>query len=530
MVVPLKFFGGELFGLVCGSELSEFCGGLALKPGVVELRSYQVSAAKSILAEGNSLLVMPTALGKTFVALLVVAAFLKRSSKRVLFLAPTKPLVVQQAKRLAGALDVGESEVVVVSGEVGPAERARLYAGARVVCGTPQAVENDLLSRRLDLKDFSLVVFDEAHRAVGDYSYVFIARVAREAGAFVLGLTASPSAEREKFGEVVENLGVRHVEVKSEEDEDVRGYAKPVALAWEFVEVPREFLLVRGLLEEMLAETMRALKELGVVESADVRLASKRFLLQLRSRLVGAAEKTPGVFRAISLQAKAMNLEHAIELLESQGVSSLLGFLKGMRERKAKSKAVRELLSDFRLRKAEIACEGLLAGGVEHPKLARLKELVGAAVAGGESVIVFAHYRSTTDKIVGELNGVAGVKAERLVGRAREGMSQREQAGLLERFRGGEFNVLVATQVGEEGLDVPGVDLVVFYEPVPSEIRFIQRRGRTGRARAGRAVVLIAKGTKDEAFFWSARRKEKALKVQLGLLRGARGQRLLREF
>ncbi|MGB9577059.1 MAG: helicase-related protein, partial [Candidatus Norongarragalinales archaeon] len=82
----------------------------------------------------------------------------------------------------------------------------------------------------------------------------------------------------------------------------------------------------------------------------------------------------------------------------------------------------------------------------------------------------------------------------------------------------------------EEGLDVPGVDLVVFYEPVPSEIRFIQRRGRTGRARAGRAVVLIAKGTKDEAFFWSARRKEKALKVQLGLLRGARGQRLLREF
>ena len=44
---------------------------------------------------------------------------------------------------------------------------------------------------------------------------------------------------------------------------------------------------------------------------------------------------------------------------------------------------------------------------------------------------------------------------------------------------------LVATSIAEEGLDIPEVDLVVFYEPIPSEIRYIQRRGRTGRKTAG---------------------------------------------
>ena len=72
--------------------------------------------------------------------------------------------------------------------------------------------------------------------------------------------------------------------------------------------------------------------------------------------------------------------------------------------------------------------------------------------------------------------------------------------------------MLVATSVAEEGLDIPNCDLVIFYEPVPSEIRYIQRRGRTGRIKKGRAIILMAKGTRDEAFYWSARRKEGKMK------------------
>ena len=69
---------------------------------------------------------------------------------------------------------------------------------------------------------------------------------------------------------------------------------------------------------------------------------------------------------------------------------------------------------------------------------------------------------------------------------AEKGLSQKKQIAALTRFREGEFKVLIATSVGEEGLDVPSTDLVIFYEPVPSEIRSIQRKGRTGRSASGK--------------------------------------------
>ena len=98
-------------------------------------------------------------------------------------------------------------------------------------------------------------------------------------------------------------------------------------------------------------------------------------------------------------------------------------------------------------------------------------------------------------------------------------MSQKKQKQLLDEFRLKQFNTLVATSVGEEGLDIEAVDTVIFYEAVPSEIRAIQRRGRAGRVRAGNAVVLLAKNTKDEAFLWIARRKEKQMHEQLKALK-----------
>ena len=69
-----------------------------------------------------------------------------------------------------------------MTGETAPEERAETWSRARIVVSTPQVMENDLLSRRIDLKGVSLIIFDEAHRGVGNYAYVYIAeRYAREA-------------------------------------------------------------------------------------------------------------------------------------------------------------------------------------------------------------------------------------------------------------------------------------------------------------------------------------------------------------
>ena len=140
-------------------------------------------------------------------------------------------------------------------------------------------------------------------------------------------------------------------------------------------------------------------------------------------------------------------------------------------------------------------------------------------------IIVFTNYRDTASALLKSLEHEETVRAVRFVGQSSHqddpGLTQKKQAQILEKFRNGEYNVLIATSVGEEGIDIPATDMVLFYEPVPSEIRSIQRKGRTGRARAGRVVVLMAKGTRDEAYYWISDRKERTMQKQI---RGLSGQ------
>ncbi len=480
-----------------------------------EPRSYQLLAAENALARGNTLVVMPTALGKTFVALLLAAHFLKTSGRKTLFLAPTKPLALQQAEKFRELVEIPREEIIVVTGEVKQEERANAYANARVVVGTPQTVANDLKKKMLSLKDFSLVVVDEAHRAVGNYAFVFVSAKAVEAGALVLGLTASPSADKKKIQEVCANLGIKHVEVKTAKDEDVVEYVKPVEIDWVFVELPKEFLELRDFLQGWLNEVLKALKETNFVSSYS--RVNKRDLLALRARLLASSGASR--FWALSLLARAMNLMHAIDLLETEGIGALESFWKGIGEREKKTKAVQAILKDSRYAQVLKKVGELIAKKIEHPKMAKMRELVSAAAAEGKSVIVFAHYRDSVDKVLKALEETRFVKARKLVGRSGEGgMTQKQQGELLDAFRNKDFNTLVATQVAEEGIDIRAVDLVIFYEAVPSEVRLIQRRGRAGRVKAGKTVILITKDTKDEAFHWISRKKEEKMNKMLKAL------------
>ncbi len=483
---------------------------LRLLKDTVQKRDYQLLAAANALRH-NTLVVMPTALGKTFVAALLAAHYLAaQPDKKILFLAPTKPLVEQQAQRMRDVLSIEADAVISVTGDVSPDERNSLYQTARLIAGTPQTVEHDVLARKLVLSDFSLVVFDEAHRAVGEYAYVFLGEMARATPARILGLTASPSSQKEKVQLICDNLGIQHLELKHESDPSVSSYAQPVKVDFLFVDLPEEFRALQNLLRTMTSETLGELKELGFAESADTSKVNKRDLLAMRAKITAAlAQKNVAGYKAASLNARVMNLSHALDLLESQGVDALHAFLDGLKERKLQSKAVAGLVSDFRITKLSAQCDELLSKGIVHPKITRLKSIVDEQVGRGKTLIVFAHFRDTAQRLSEELSRLPNVKARMLVGRA--GMSQKKQTELLAQFRAKEFNVLVCTSVGEEGLDIEAVDTVLFYEAVPSEIRSIQRRGRAGRVRAGNAIVLLAKNTKDEAFFWISRRKERKM-------------------
>jgi len=498
-----------------------------LREKAVERRMFQLELASTAL-QRSTLVVLPTGLGKTVVALIVLLARLDRG--KVLFLAPTRPLVEQHASFLENVLK-DSSIVVSFTGEISPELRKEKWNSARVVVSTPQVVENDLLSRRISLRDVSCIIFDEAHRAVGNYAYVYIAeRYQRERDdRLVLGITASPGSSLERIEDVCSNIGAARVETKTEADPDVSPFVHEKEIEVVKVTVPADILRLRSLLEEVLEDRGEALNHLGGAEGFRIpnRMdrTSKKDLLELQKRLRGsiARSPSPSLYQAVSVLAEVLKLKHAVELAETQGVDSLARYLERLdSEAKSKggSKAAKRIMDDPRVMEA---VADLSRMDVDHPKLLAVKDLVSEQLRdkADSRIMVFTNYRDTASSVLDFLrdSGDEIIRPVRFVGQssrvADEGLSQKKQAEILQKFRDGEFNVLIATSVGEEGIDIPATDMVLFYEPVPSEIRSIQRKGRTGRARAGRVVVLVAKGTRDEAYRWISDRKERNMRQQI---------------
>ncbi|AIY90400.1 DEAD/DEAH box helicase [Geoglobus acetivorans] len=487
-----------------------------IKPKTVERRGYQLSLAASALLK-NTLIVLPTGLGKTVVALLVIASRLLNEDGKILFLAPTKPLVEQHAKFLKATLKIDENSIVSVSGEMLPEKRPDIYKISKIVVSTPQVIENDIIAGRLNLEDFVLAIFDEAHRAVGNYSYVFIAKEFRNRSRkpLILAITASPGSDSERVREVIRNLYIENLEIKTEYDPDVRPYVSEKDIEWIRVNIPPEMDSVRKSFERALELRYRRFERLGL--EIDLKGLTKKEILGLQEALqTQAGESGEQVyFEALSILAEIMKIQHAIELIETQGLEALKKYLKRLfREAKGRgSRASKSLFEDPVFRDAMIKAMKI---NIEHPKVKKLLEILKKQLdSNSESrIIVFTNFRDTADKIT-EILKEKGFRAEKFIGQANReddrGMSQKRQIEVLDSFRAGEINVLVSTSVGEEGLDIPATDLVIFYEAVPSEIRAIQRKGRTGRGREGRIAVLITRGTRDEAYYWASVRKEKMM-------------------
>ena len=475
-----------------------------------------------VAVSSNTLVVLPTGLGKTLIAVLVAKARLERFPKgKVVVLAPTKPLALQHFDSFRRALQPPEAEACLLTGEIHPEERSYLWRRSRFIFATPQTIRNDVRDGRVELNEVVLMVFDEAHRSVKDYSYTQLAKAYKERGwnPLILGLTASPGGSKEKVNEIVKNLYVEKVEARNEEDEDVRSYVEQTSFEGIKVALPQVYDSVLGPLREIYNEKVTRLMQAGFLPKNRL---SKKILLQSRAtmiaRLNGSGRSGIGrgyIFGSLIHQAQAVIILHAIELIETQGIDVLRKYLSRLRERPEQGKSASALLKDPRWLIVEEETTKL--HGTKNPKLEKLAEIAKTQLSGkpDSRVIVFTQYRDTIETIVERLSR-DGLKCMRFVGQAdkadSEGMDQETQTRVLDRFRAGEFSVLVSSSIGEEGLHVPDVDLVVFYEAVPSEIRSIQRKGRTGRTRPGRVVILLAEGTVDEAYYYSSLTRERVMK------------------
>lgn len=506
-----------------------------IKPKTLESRTYQEVLAAGILEKGNSLVVAPTALGKTIVAILLSAYLLEKNKEgKILFLAPTKPLAAQHEKSFRKFLNINGKSISLLTGTVQPKERKNIWENATLVAATPQTIENDLAEGRIDLSNTSLVIFDEAHRAVKDYAYVYIAKKYIKQGKkpLILALTASPGSEETKIQDVCRNLFVKNIEIKTQQDYDVKPYTQEIEFEWQKVELPREFIEIKKELEGFMREQLLFLKKLGYAKSINARYFGKKQMLDLQSAirrdLMLRGKQQPSLYVGASRIAALLKISHAHTLLETQGIEALHDYFTRMEtkgELGSATKALKFLLKDKSIERAINLTSNLADKGISHPKLERLKNLLQQQFSQfpESKVLVFNHYRDSIKNLERFLSSIPTVKAKRFIGQATKegdkGLTQKEQLQIIDDLRNGKYNTLLCSSVGEEGLDIPAVDLVIFFEAVPSEIRSIQRRGRTGRFAKGRVIILMAKGTRDESYYWASVAKERRMHKTLSKMK-----------
>ena len=506
-----------------------------IKSNAIEARLYQQVLAADVLKKGNTMIVAPTALGKTIVATLVAADRLEKvKNSKILVLAPSKPLAIQHESTFKEFLTVPCSSI---TGAVKTDERVKRWEESQIICATPQTVESDLLKGRYSLKDVSLVVFDECHHGVGSYSYVYLAsRYVKESKFnLILGLTASPGSDKEKIKEVCDSLYIQSIVVKTEEDNDVRPYFNPVAIDWVRVKMSSELEKIKTHVDKALKIRLKGLKNMGVIRTVSV---NKLDILKARGRVQSAIARSVNpkkeCFQAISILSAVINIQHSQELIETQGVVTFNKYV--ARLRKKKTKAAKSLIQDPNFGKAIYLAREAEKHGLEHPKLKKVTDIIKKELGqNGQTklqsdryvkdadqksskIMVFTQYRDSLEMIHQKLEK-EGIKSAKFFGQAsrdgEKGLTQKEQKEIIKAFKIGEYDVLLSTSVAEEGIDIPAVDLVILYEPVPSEVRMIQRRGRTGRKRSGRVKVLITNGTRDEGYYWASVNKERRMKHQL---------------
>jgi Fanconi anemia group M protein len=480
-------------------------------------RKYQESILNTA-KKNNTLVVLPTGLGKTLIALLLAKYRIsKYPGSKVLFLAPTRPLAAQHKESLQKEIPGVKSHLF--TGKINSAKRMELWQDSDIIFSTPQCIANDL-KKGLDLSQVSLLVEDEAHRCLKNYDYTIIAKhyIEKAKSPLILGLTASPGNDSSIIKQVCKNLAIKSVEVRTRESEDVRPYLQKLEKEIIKLDFPEEFKEIRKLLQEIYKRKINELKNRRLLFVP----ATKKNILMLQSRLmkkIFSGERHFNVLKGVSVCAQSIKLQHALELLETQTLRSCFEYFQDLykQAKEKRSKGVQLLVKDKNFTKSYSLLLNNL-GRKENPKLEKIKEIVEKEFSKDKKkILIFSQYRFTVNSINKELVS-SGIKSKIFVGQLKKGetgMSQKEQQQILNEFKQGKINVLVSTSVGEEGLDIPEVDLVIFYEPIPSAIRKIQRAGRTARLKQGKLLILMIKGTRDESYHWAAVYKEKKMREAL---------------
>jgi ATP-dependent DNA helicase MPH1 len=496
-----------------------------------DTRDYQFSIVRNGLFN-NLLVALPTGLGKTFIAATIMLNYFRwTKDAQIVFVAPTKPLVAQQAEACFGIVGIPKSQTTMLTGEQQPALRAEEWATKRVFFMTPQTFENDLSSGIADPKKIVLLVVDEAHRATGNYSYVKVVSFLRRFNKSfrILALTATPGSSVEAVQEVIDGLEISKVEIRSEVSIDIAQYVHRRDIDQIVLDPSDEIVKIKELYSNALKSLVNQLcSQNGYYNKDPMSITTFGLILARKQWFAsGAAKAASHGLKGMmnGLFAILASCAHGIKLLDFHGIAPFYSSVKDFRDSAADgqgggSKYKKQILEhpDFQKMITLMQMWINMEDFVGHPKLTCLCETIlnhfldaGQGRLGEDMppsatrVIVFAEYRDSAEDICRVLNKHGPmIRASVFVGQAdskrSEGMNQAKQQETINDFKAGKINVIVATSIGEEGLDIGQVDLIVCYDASGSPIRMLQRMGRTGRKRAGHIVLLLMRGKEENNF------------------------------
>lgn len=512
------------------------------------IRDYQYS----IVARGlyhNMLVALPTGLGKTFIAATIMLNWFRWATEaQIVFVAPTKPLVSQQVKACFDIAGIPRSATTMLTGGISPGLRAEEWQRKRVFFMTPQTIINDLKTGICDPKKVILLVVDEAHRATGGYAYVEVVKfVKRFNSSFrVLALTATPGSTTESVQEVIDGLGISRVEIRTEESLDIRQYVHSRKIETVLFENSEEMSMVMELFARAIQPVLDKLTAMNAYWARDPMTLTPYGCTQARQRWMAsdAGRKANWGVKGMvnTIFSLLASLSHGIELLKFHGIGpfyhKVLAFRNEIHAGDKKGSRYANQINEsepFQTMMSRVQIWINSPEFVGHPKLEYLQRVVmnhfldagegrGASDPSSTRIMVFSHYRDSAEEIARVLKrNEPMIRPHVFVGQANskssDGMDQKKQLEIIKDFQSGKYNTLVATSIGEEGLDIGEVDLIVCYDASASPIRMLQRMGRTGRKRAGNIVVTLMKGKEENNFI---KAKDNYEKMQVEIASGAR--------
>lgn len=491
----------------------------------IKPREYQQKIFETAKKD-NTLIVLPTGLGKTLIGLMLSIERIKEfPGKKILFLAPTKPLVEQHLNYFKKNLPELFADLQIFTGTVPSEKREKIFQTAEIIFSTPQCIANDLRAELYNLTEVVLLIIDEAHRCLKNYDYTNVVNFYKSQGINkrILGMTASPGSDLEKVRQICQNLDIKNFEIRNRDSEDVKPYLEERTFQKVSVPFPQEFIEIRILFKKIFSNKVEQLKKRNLLFGP----ANKISLLKLQNNLARQiSSRNFNAMIGMSLTAQAIKISHAIELLETQTISGLNEYLKGLIQQadQKKSKGVQTLVNSPEFKASLISLKDLLGKKIEHPKIEEVSVLVENEFKENPSskIIIFSQFRETASKISERIKKIPNVNSSIFIGQAKKkesGLSQKDQKRIIEEFREGKINVICSTSIGEEGLDIPEVSAVIFYEPIPSAIRKIQREGRTARLSPGKLIILITKDTRDEINHFASSVKEKKMYKNLEIVK-----------